>query len=282
MKTSNHSVNFSGLKHTPVGNAKLIVDNGEIVVNNICSDNEDGVRVDVGEVQGIVPEIKLSGKNMRSGSYIESKTWGRVEGKPNQLTGVLKMERNKQLIKITPDFTSIGAETYELQLYNNGSRVYRQTGMSGAAGNTTGFLSAGRGRACCRVILYSANFLIPSEFLVSGGPQIMADSAIFIQENPRKKVDFISALTITAKDVSEFSITREEISPFDGFISYIALGDAMLESSEEKLRITNLESNSDGIHVDCTLAESCRVKLEPENKDTYSTGARVTAAISKP
>jgi hypothetical protein len=260
--TGDEPVVFSGLRHRPVGSARLAVRDGALVATGFGERGEDGFQVELGRAPGFVPEIELPAEGIAEGGRVVSRTWGRVDGEPDRLTVQLTMERVGEGVRITPDFSAIGARTYELQLFRDGALVHRQPGMSGPAGTALGFAGKRR-KVCCRVLVYSGNFLTDVPFVLATGETVMADGVFFVHENATRRVDHLSAVTFTASGLSELRFHPAELAVFDPFAGHTALGGALLGAVPGRLEVSGLgESGDDGVRIDWNKARSWQVRLE--------------------
>ncbi len=241
---------FDGLGHSPLGSAQLSISNSNLLVSNLGSSGQDGVSITLGEVGGFHIEGELP-SSLPIGAVMESETFGRVNGVQNQPAGSLVIEKTGSGVQETPDFRSIGAETYELLLFHNGSLVFNQGGMNGVAATfPTGSL-----KRCCHVpptgtdFAYSNVSLTAQPVEVNGGPIVLADFTIYRAENPEKKVDYISSASIKVKEIPQISIEDEWII-LSG-VPHHSLGQARFDAAGGTLTISNIgSSGQDGVLFD--------------------------------
>ena len=182
------------------------------------------LRIDTGPVQGIIPEMEIDPWQLADGASLTSVTLGTVEGKTGQETGSLTFARRGRGMVLTPDFNAIGAETYELILFREGQVVWRQPGSSGEAGAFNNF-TAGRRRACCRVIVYSFGNTSVAPFTLTNGPQIDADNIFFVPEQRQSRVSSIDALTFTGRGIRNLTLTSTSVAVTDPFVMYRGLNE---------------------------------------------------------
>ena len=271
--TTHRPLRFSGLEHRALGSTRTALRDGTLEVSGLGETDRKGLEIELGAVQGFIPEIELPKAGARTSGRLVSRTRGRVDGQPDQVAGVLTFENEGDGVRIIPDFTCIGAPTYELQLFRAGTLVYRQAGMSGPAGTAASF-AGGRRRVCCRVIVYSANFFTALSFTTPEGKQVLADSAFFVHENPKKRVDFLSAVTYTAQDLPHVLFHPGSVAIFDPFSTHRALGQAALRAVPGHLEVSGLGSDGDdGVRIDWEDARRWQAGFAAESVDRARGGS---------
>lgn len=255
---------FSGFRH--VGQNGTQLERSVDALTAVSQENELSLRIETGAVQGIIPEIDFDPWKLRDGASLTSITFGLVEDSDiEQATGSLRFERSGRGLALTPDFSAVGAETYELILFREGKVVWRQPGSSGVAGAINNF-AAGRGRACCRVLLYSTSFLT-APFTLTDGPQIEADNAFFIPEDPQVRVRAINALEFKGEGIQTLNLRSTSIAVSDPFVTYQGLGETVVKVDQNSV-IAGLEKGqSGGVAVACGDVDQCQLRLSARNID---------------
>ena len=269
----------SGFSYNASGETRLTSANDALLA---CSPSgELCISVDVGSVQGIIPEFDLEESVIDDGATMTSITKGMVDGNVSE-TGRLKIERQSNALALTPDFSSIGASSYQLILFRKGEVVWQQSGVSGTAGMFNNF-AARRRRACCRVIVYSFGNTNVAPFTLTNGVQVDADNAFFIPENAAFRVSDIRAIEIVGTGVKSLRLPSISVAISDPFITYRGWGKAALSAGSGKIMVNLGAGESGGVAAECGDVDLCSLCLSTEQCNE-NTSARLemsadTAAI---
>jgi hypothetical protein len=270
---------FNGLEQQALDGASLSEGNFRLAVAGDPALGQTGSIFRTGEVDGVLWTIDLGEEALRPGFVFDARSFGSIDGVPDQPAGGLRTERVPQGFLLTPDFSTIGAQTYELQLYLENRLVFSRPGMSGPAALIAA--EAGARRYCCRVIAYSCAFGSTGsharDVAVINGPTVKADLLIFKHEGATRSLDFHSAISSVAQGASGFSLAEEWILLF-GLTPHRALGRATLDAREGRLTVGNIgTSGEDGVDVEVghfAPAESAVLSWEPiDPEDTAPAGA---------
>jgi hypothetical protein len=121
---------FFGLGHTPLGQAQLSVDSNGLVVSNIGSSGEDGVRI------ALPDNITLWDANILDlgdpndplnpipdGAFIEVTSRGIVDGIPDSNVSVVRHEDTGAQVTTTVDFSALGPASLTAYYYLEGDLV---------------------------------------------------------------------------------------------------------------------------------------------------------------
>lgn len=119
------TVSFDGLPHSSLGNATLSSDGDVLSVEGIGSTGNDGVRIDLGESQGVA--IELGWPALPTAGSLSM-----IQLDPNEeeIT-TLDVSFGAEEYRYLPDFSGIGSETYSVTLIQNGEVVAELHGLSG-------------------------------------------------------------------------------------------------------------------------------------------------------
>ncbi len=279
-------LDFEGLEQTPLAGSNLTVIDNQLSVGGNSAPTVSGgtgVQFHTGEVDGVLWTVDLGTADAPIGAVLEARSFGQVDGVPDQPAGGLISERVEGGYRITPDFSGVGALTYELQLYRQGVLVYSQPGMSGPAA----IAPAGSARRyCCRVVFYSCAFGAAGSnsqlVQVTNGPQVLADMMIFKHEAATRKLDFHSAILTRATGIPKLAVAEESVLLFGSLLPHRALGSATLDAADRRLSVTNLgSSGQDGVNVEVghfAPADSSQVSWDPlDPAGTAPVGASLEA-----
>ncbi len=268
---------FNGLAQQTLAGARFAEGNFQLAVAG--DPKEVGSAFETGEVEGVLWTIDLAPEALREGFVFDALSMGSIQGTPGLPLGGLRTEWVDGILQLTPDFSGIGASTYELQLYLDHKLVFSRPGMSGPAARIAA--EAGGRRYCCRVLAYSCAFGSTGsharDVAVIGGPTVLADLLIFKHENASRSPDFHSAILSVARGADGFSLSEEWILLF-GLTPHRALGRATLDAKGGRLTVGNLgTSGEDGVDVEVghfAPAESALLSWEPiDPAGTASPGA---------
>ena len=266
---------FSGFPHSAGAETRLGMSGSKLLAEPARQAAVIDVAVETGPVQGIIPDFEFDARSFPDGAKLESVTTGILSGdgpRGPQVTGRLTMRRKGAWVTVTPDFSPLGAATYELVLFREGKVVWRQSGLRGAAG-ALGDLAARPRRACCRVLFYSVSFFAAVPFAVANGPQIDSDSMFFIPENRTRRARALTSVRLIGTGMERLAISGMSVAAYDPFVMYAGTGDAALAAGPDGLSASVAHSAEGGLSVACGDVDDCAVTL---SADTYEDGADLT------
>ena len=239
------------IPHRSLGDANLkavigdFTKGGVLTVSNVGSTGQDGVQIDfidfiVGKnVESFVYDVELTdATTFPLGATMSSSSKAQINGVPNLPAGSMTLERVPGGFEITPDYSAVGANSYEFQLFNSGSLVFSQSVKTGSAaivqvndgGNPPNRKS--KCKFCCNNKLrYSWNLGATKIVKVTNGPTLSADLLVFKPVNPSvQELDFFNSIDVTARDIPFFDIVFESTA-----ISQNLLKQGNVEDVEEGL-----------------------------------------------
>jgi hypothetical protein len=277
------SVWFDGVNYAPAGDATLSKADGTLVVEGVDEQGDDGATLRAGSAQDAGSGFWLTPKETPAGAYKEVRQRGVVDGTSGRNVGRLRVERLSEGDKyaLQPDFSGIGAETYTLQVFDDGSLVAEEAGLEGhteIAGASNGSNGTTYGSAPISIefgwdidgdgdddiiITIEFNFSITS----SGGNEYEGDSVRFIADNPRSTADSIEEVDLLASGISSFEIGDAAIEAFDR--AHMQVGNARLRagSGGSEFYVGNVESD-DGVRANLVDASAFKFQLDPIALDT--------------
>ena len=268
-KIMHTSTVFSGFSHTAQGDTYLTLKDESLQVS--AGAKPLSLRIDTGVVKGIIPEIEIDPWQLADGASLTSVTIGKVDGKAEQQTGSLTFDQQGRGMFLEPDFSAIGAETYEVILFREGQVVWRQPGSSGVAGAFNNF-TARRRRACCRIAFYSFGNTSVAPFTLTNGPQIDADNVFFVPERPKKKVNSINALTLAGKGIKSLTLASTSVAVIDPFVTYRGLQNSVLTVDNGSVLVELKRGCSGGVAVACGDVDRCQLNLRNEGYGSSDVG----------
>ncbi|MEM7204732.1 MAG: CHRD domain-containing protein [Planctomycetota bacterium] len=259
-----------GLAHSPLGNAHVSLDGqGNLVVSNLGSSGQDGVRVHLGESNGF--GFTIADGFGPPGSYREWTRRGEVDGVPDQPTFSERFEIVQGPIgprlRVVHDSSAMGATQLDITfLRADGSVVF-----SGLIGNGVAYefdlppgpfmpLEVQWDNTC--VARHCFPIIIDVPQLGISLPDV--DAVRFYAVNPTKTVTLCSAVDSRAANVAQMRLDDETVVTFGR--AHAALGQAVIEPESKggRLKISNLGSSGcDGFSIDLGESESVDAVLEP-------------------
>lgn len=252
---------FSGFPHTAKTDTRLSQKDGTLIASS--AKGTLALDIDVGMTQGVVPEFDLDASDLADGATMTSVTIGTV-ARNTQETGRLTFEKRGQTMLLTPDFSAVGADTYEMILFREGDIVWRQSGVSGTAGGFGNF-QARRRRACCRVVVYSLGNTSVAPFSINDGAQIDADNVFFIPENPTDRATEISRIELTATGARQLILTEVTVVVEDPFVMYRGLGDTRITAKPGEVTASVPAKAKGGVAVACGDVDLCELNLQVQS-----------------
>ncbi len=122
-----------GLKHCPLGQASLELQDGKLVVSNIGSSGEDGVSVELPQSTAYwQPELNDLGdpadpdNPVPDGAFMRLTTLGTLDGQPDQIISVAHHEDMGAVVKSTIDFSRVEPELQTGRALCEGRLVHKE------------------------------------------------------------------------------------------------------------------------------------------------------------
>lgn len=267
---------YYGLKHCPLGDDECFDDDGSgnLLIYNLGSGGEEGAAIHLGDTaEGLVYETELD-PAMPVDAVVTTRAWGIVNGSPNQWAGSLNLvHANPGLFLVWPDFAPIVAFTSTVQIFDGGSLVHEESGVSDPWVGLD-VPSTTRTKWGIRRSFYYIKTQDTVTVLFGTG-SYSGDLVIFRPEDPGATLDAFSQVDLVLEGLTSFTVFDESLLMFSRY--HYAAGSARMESASEHLTVSNIgSSGADGVSIDLEdleLEPTDRFKASLEPVSLASNGA---------
>ncbi len=259
---------YDGLCHTPLGLAVLNVNtNDELEISGFGTSGRDGVRIDLGESQGLRWSINLPAGDVDGRDFLIWQRGGSPAGADVPISNMAYTFKQGRLT-VTPSATS-----YEFKLLLRGEVVHRQTGRSGSFDipechhveqeHCVGEEFAGINPR----LPYCINFLtVECDWDTTTGP-VRADALVVTPEDPLPPFTAITSIEILGRNLPVLTLHTERLlmfgSPEQPSIPHRALGQARLVAEDGTLTLADLgPSGMDGARIELGERQGLRWRME--------------------
>ena len=256
--SENASLVFQGLTNTSLGQAALVVSTNKLVIANLGSSGQDGVRVSLnpgGSFAGGWEELDPS-NTLPVGAFVESQLIGNAAGITNGVLGTtICTKAGTSNFVVTVDYSPLGASTHTVQVYNGSTLVAQVTGQTGTLCATLKLPPW----ICTINPFLNNDWPTGTEISINGGPTVTGTELLMIPDGG-EAIGSASAVQIFASQIPSITITNEVETPgenpslvYQG-ITNRGLGNATLvywpAVSTNELVLSNLgSSGQDGVAV---------------------------------
>ncbi|MEQ1728806.1 MAG: hypothetical protein ABL982_10525, partial [Vicinamibacterales bacterium] len=272
------SSSFQGVEHLAVGQAQASLVANKLVISNLGSSGNDGVRAITHSADGFVFELEPP-SSMPLGARMESRGFATVSGAPDTYIGsqgIVKSAAGLDVLPVDVPFSATG--TYTLELWRDGVQVYVQPGTSGSPGT---LLADSKPRRCC--IRWNRIYWLigklnnaDADFAIAGGPVVIADEIHFIPEAQSGTFEALTSVTNIAQGISTFSVTEVAIVKFDN--PHSGLGLAAIQAIGPALAVQGMgPSGLDGVEIGIEGTAGWTIELNEFAAGLQPTGATLTA-----
>lgn len=255
---------FGGLLHSSLGVAQLTP--GSVIISNTGNSGSNGASISVGTTaEGLRAEGLAPSGPIPLNAAIVAAARGTVNSVPNNTLGLARIDSTSTLrLRLSPDFTPIGATTYTLEAYNGVTRVFQGAGRTGAAFDRANNGAIRRMTFACVpaacpnppcpqvgpfVPVLEFRFPAAGVFQVIGGPSVTADRFVIIPENLTQSVQSVSEVALTVSNLDPLTIEDESI--VFRRLYHTALGNARFDASGNELGLNNMSmSGGDGVTIE--------------------------------
>jgi hypothetical protein len=252
---------FSGLLHTPLGQAQLSPDaNGNLVVDNIGSSGEDGVAI---ELPDDIREfhanwIDLGDPNASEGAILEMVTRGIINGK-EQVIAIIHREHIMGQVRMDVNFPVLEPEYVEARYYYKGELVLTEENEHGSTfGDWWDSWEVNDGGV--KVSFWPPGIEAEITFCKTGGAAITTPNGNVVAQVDKISItpkdytgafDRFTSWSITAAGIPSITLTEEVIKPLGFDLDHKGLGKAQLSVDSKMLVVSNIgSSGEDGVSVD--------------------------------
>lgn len=244
-----------GLPHEPLGQAELRPTGEGLVVSNIGSSGQDGVRVGLGEAEFHVVTFEPPPlTSLPDGAFLETTVRGVVDGEPDQFVWSIRSTARGGDSFLSFDATRVRPAELRLEARLGGQTVseVRTTRID----PRLELVVIRRLEGCiidpfwpmppeCWAIVA---FPRPTELELLGGGVVTADEVIIATVGQQAVVGTLSATEMRGADYREITLTDEALGQFD--FEHRALGQAQMSARGGQLTVSNIgSSGQDGVRV---------------------------------
>jgi hypothetical protein len=128
-QASGANVFYHGLEHVPLGLATAQTAGDHLVVSNIGSSGDDGVRILLTEADTFMSSVPLD-PAAPVGASMMSEVTGTVGGLQNAPAGRVGLERTPTGFLAVVDFSALGSPTYDVRIFADDVLVHSNTGLT--------------------------------------------------------------------------------------------------------------------------------------------------------
>lgn len=232
-------IQFGGINHEPLGDAKLVVDGETLWVDNIGESGKDGVLVHAGDSQTIVTTVAdMDPAEMPEGSSIIGTSRGQVNGNPGTEISQLTINQiNGEIVFHCKWLLSM-----------SGAHAVVETDQGAITLPTPGPFRIPGPVRCERLdpvwrslngdIMIMVEFdertpiILPNEELVHGS------SISVVIEGVKERIDSVESISYTGTNVGHFGINAQEVVLND--LHHKSIGNATLDTDGGNLIVKNL------------------------------------------
>lgn len=259
-----------GLLHDSLGQAQLTQQNGQLVVSNIGSSGQDGVRIDLGESEWNTVDIILPDPDDLPSIGWQWKLWPELEtsGNPQLIAPwTLCVDDIGSMYALQFDPSPTGGDELRVDALLNGIVVDSVKFQQPQGGITTAAIEPA---ICCVDPFWTMgneewmilDFVAPGDVvLTNGAGTVTADQLILSVSGSQIVYDHVAA-TVMTSTMPQLVLLEEQIGVFG--LAHSAEGQAQLSSSGGRLRISNLGSSGcDGVSIDLGDSDTNWIALDP-------------------
>jgi len=212
-----------GHRHRALGQATLdasgLCPSCTLHISNIGSSGNDGVEVELDGAVGFSTVWAPLPAPFPNGASLVSSAIGTVGGVPDTLFGELAFEDQGANLRVSADFSGVGATTRIVEVYLRGVLVHRLTGQSGASVATLADTDWPIGTSAHTRVIgdllpgFRATWPASVSFTLSGGPIVSGDELVVMAENPTNIPSKLAAKQDNETDLPGLDIANENCIP---------------------------------------------------------------------
>jgi hypothetical protein len=262
---------FRGLDHTALDGAVLsLPPSGKLKVSNLGSSGCDGVSIAVTETEQCTIEFDpLIPTNYPGTAGFQLEAFGELATVPDQSLARFETTRSGQEWQTTPHYSSMGASSYTVEVYDQGALVHQDSGRADGSPAfkcrivASAYLKAGI--RCCPLEVYVEACIslgTKAPVTVVGGPTVLGDMIIVRSDDGGATTgSTFSHVELTATDLTTMDIADESIHVFGS--AHSGIDDARLDPSGGTLVVSNIGSSGcDGVSIAPGPSDGFEVQLE--------------------
>lgn len=249
------SVPAFGLPHEPLGQAELRPGADGLLVSNLGSSGEDGVRIGLGEAGfHVVTFVPPPLSSLPDGAFLQTTAFGEVDGQPGTPVWSLRSTARGGSSGLSVDARRLRPDALRLRAVLDG-RTVSEVLVTDIDPDLI-IVEIPRLEGCIvdpvwvmePEIWAIVGFPQPAELTLLGGELVRADQIIIATEGLRVDVGPLSATEMRAADYREITLVDEALGQF-GF-EHRALGEASFRPRRDALVISNIgSSGQDGVEM---------------------------------
>jgi len=272
-----------GVRHTPLGNAKLDFARNQLFVSNIGASGNDGVLVEAGKAGFLITTPEgFNADSLPTGATINALARGQVNGIPGQDIGVLRVTDVGNEAEFFCDFSAVGATSATVQVFNKGALVASRSGVVGPFARVRGPIICDPwdpvwpmlGRIWAIIDFPSRPLLIT----ITGGQPVEGDRLVVIAEGTNARIENVTEVAFTAKNIASFTLVDQAVGALH--LPHRALGQTRLTglNDGEGLLASNLgASGEDGVSVQLDAVRNFDMGLQPLALDKSGAALKISA-----
>ena len=211
-------VDLFGNSHHALGGARLLPDGDRLVVSNIGSSGEDGVRIDLGAADNL--EVRTGIDLRHPGARFELGGVGSVGGTPGQPLGLFGCQNVNGAVQAVADYKLLGIPTVEIRLLLGGVPQATITEACGVIGT----VAPGPGGGFPQIVDCGklAPLPVPCFFIgidrpvrftpASGGPAVLCDRVEALAAGIPEPITGLDQVLLRATNLGVFEILGESSS----------------------------------------------------------------------
>jgi hypothetical protein len=213
---------YFGNGHTALGTAMLSTDGGVVGVGHIGTSGNNGVGIDLNNAPNALVSfapfdfsaVQAPGSPV---PWLQAGISGGFGPLLNQDLGSLRFTSVAGGgAQISADFSSIGASTHTIEVWNGGQLVQRISGHAGGVATVNdwpiglGIQTAGSPTAASGC---TAMFGQVEQIAIGGGPALQGDELPLFPENPSQPIGELQSLNLLGSGFDSFTIVGETVTP---------------------------------------------------------------------
>ena len=248
-------VSAFGLTHEALGDAVLRPTGEGLIVSNIGSSGQDGVRIDLGEAGFHVVTFEPPPlPTLPEGAFLETTAFGEVDGQTGSPVWSLRSTVRGGSSQVSVDATRLRPDALRLEARLGGQTV-SEVFVTDIDPDIV-IIDIPRLEGCIIDPVWDMEpeiwaiigFPQPAELTLLGGTLVRADEVIIATEGLRVDVGPLSATEMRGAGYDQIELVDEALGMFD--FEHRVLGEALFDARRDHLTISNIgSSGQDGVRM---------------------------------